>query len=110
MWSTTDMSMAERIIQLRRSGQEAFRKGLYEDALYYLGMAADRARLAGSPLEEAGIRNTIGLVFRDLGNSSQAEIHFKLALSLIEKRTGDADPLHSTVVGNLHDLRQSARI
>ena len=104
------MSTAERIVHLSHDGLEAFRKGLYEDALYYLGMAADRARLAGTPIQEAGIRNTIGLVFRDLGNRSQAEIHFKLALSLIEKKAGGESPLHDVVAANLKDLRESARI
>lgn len=102
------MTMSQRIGQLSSNGREAFRKGRYEDALYYLGMAADRARLAGSPIEEADIRNAIGMVFRDLGNAPQAEIHFKLALSLIEKSHGEAGPLQATVAANLRDLRRQA--
>ncbi|QLA20180.1 hypothetical protein GD604_10860 [Desulfolutivibrio sulfoxidireducens] len=86
---------------------DAFSKGYYEDALYYLGMAADRARLAGTPLQEAHIRNNIGLVFQGLGNPSQAKIHFKLAMSLIEKKEGPANPLHSVVAANLRELREA---
>ncbi|KUG28269.1 hypothetical protein ASZ90_001871 [hydrocarbon metagenome] len=104
----TIMSTAEKIVFLDQNGRDAFSHGRYEDALYYLGMAADRARLAGTPLQEADIRNTIGLVFRDLGNPAQAEIHFKLALSLIEKKAGDDAPLYSVVTANLRDLRQAA--
>jgi tetratricopeptide (TPR) repeat protein len=104
------MGTADRIVLLKQNGKEAFNKGRYEDALYYLGMAADRARLAGTPLQEADIRNTIGLVFRDLGNPSQAEIHFKLALSLIEKKAGDDAPLYSVVTANLKGLHNGAEL
>ncbi|NDY58127.1 tetratricopeptide repeat protein [Desulfovibrio sulfodismutans] len=104
------MGTADRIILLKQNGKEAFNKGRYEDALYYLGMAADRARLIGAPLQEADIRNIIGLVFRDLGNPSQAEIHFKLALSLIEKKAGDDAPLYSDVTANLKNLHNAAEM
>ncbi|NMC50423.1 MAG: tetratricopeptide repeat protein [Desulfovibrio sp.] len=101
------MCPTDRISLLNTCGMEAFNKGYYEDALYYLGMAADRARLAGTALQEARIRNNIGLVFRGLGNPTQAEIHFKLALSLIEKKEGTATPLHSVVASNLRELREA---
>ncbi len=101
------MGTADHIGLLNENGMNAFHKGYYEDALYFLGMAADRARLAGTPLQEARIRNNIGLVFRGLGNPSQAEIHFKLALSLIEKKEGPANPLHAVVAANLRDVREA---
>jgi tetratricopeptide (TPR) repeat protein len=58
-------------------------------------------KLAGSPLSEAKVRETIGLAYQKLGDYQAAEPHLQRALQIRREYLGGEDPATLTAMNNL---------
>jgi tetratricopeptide (TPR) repeat protein len=79
---------------------EALNQGEYELAMGYLGDAAREASKRGAIMNEARIRNNLGLVFLVMGNNEKARKHFAFALEVIDHRIGRDNSLFQAVHSN----------
>lgn len=87
-----------------RAGMEALNMGRPFDALEKLKTALQTAQDAGSPVHQAKIRNSMGLVFQQLGLRAEAEQNYRLALRLVKARVGEDNRVYRTIASNLDGL------
>lgn len=86
---------------LNREGMKALAKGQHANALFILGQALTRAGCFKTRLNEAKVRNNIGLANLLGGDTGKAREQFELALQIVEDFLGTDNHLYKRIAGNL---------
>jgi len=94
------MCACSTIHRLNRKGMEALNNGEYKLAMSCLGDAACEASKRGALMNEARIRNNLGLVFLVMGDNEKAREQFTFALEIITHRIGRDNVLFKAVHSN----------
>lgn len=89
---------------LNREGMKALARGEHENALFLLHQALARANCFKSKLNEAKVRNNIGLATLLSGNSREAKKQFEQALHIVEQSVGMDNHLYRRIAGNLGSI------
>ncbi|MBG0790721.1 MAG: tetratricopeptide repeat protein [Desulfovibrionaceae bacterium] len=98
------MSRLKMVGMLNRAGMKSFNEGRTADALFQLVQADRLARSMKSPLQQAKVRNNIGLVHQGVGNHEEALACFRLAARNAVKGAGEGNVLHKAIVRNMARL------
>ncbi len=86
---------------LNREGMKALSKGQHANALFILKQALARAGCFKTRLNEAKVRNNIGLAILLGGNAEEAKTQFRRALDIVEADIGTENHLYRRIAGNL---------
>lgn len=102
------MSRLQKIGMLNREGMKACNAGKNDDALFQLIQADALTQSMKSPLQQAKVRNNIGLVHQVSGNREEALTCFRLAARFAVEGAGEGNALHTTIGRNLERLEKTA--
>lgn len=101
------MSRLKKLGLLNREGMKSFNKGNVDNAMFQLLQASRIARDLASPLHEAKVRNNIGLVHQESGNSEEAMVCFRLAEKSAIQGAGKGNMLHKIIARNMTRLERA---
>ncbi len=101
------MSRLKKLGMLNREGMTALNSGRVDDAMFQLVQANRIARQLKSPLHEAKVRNSIGLVHQVSGNTDEALVCFRIAAKSAIEGAGAGNKLHKIINRNLTRLEQA---
>ena len=103
------MSPLKKLGMLNRQGMQSLNSGNCDDALFQLVQAERLARSMQSPLHEAKVRNNIGLVHQQSGNSMAAMVSFQVAWEQAVKGAGPDTRLHQVIKRNMSRLQDALK-
>ena len=103
------MSPLRKLGMLNRKGMQSLNSGNCDDALFQLVQAKGLALTMQSPLHEAKIRNNIGLVHQQTGDTLAALASFQVAEMQALAGAGPDTKLHQVIRRNLSRLQEAVQ-
>jgi tetratricopeptide (TPR) repeat protein len=94
------MNNAKFVGHLNREGMKALSEGDLMNARFLLYQALDKCRLFKSPLNEAKIRNNLGLVLQQDGDLNSASENFQAALKIVRDEVGEETGIFKRIETN----------
>ena len=103
------MSTLNRMNELNNEAMRASNEGRKDDALFKLVQASRMAKALVLPVQEAVIRNNMGIVHQAAGDLNEARSCFRLAGRLAREYVPGDHPILKAIDGNLEKLEAAIR-